>query len=245
MKRLLKGVFELRPPTPRYAYIWDANVVLEFLKNFEPNQDMPLSYLTYKLVMLLALATAQRAQTLHSIRIDDIVYGKDLVIIPITGMLKHSTPRNRKLSLHLREYKTCAAICVVQVLKEYVKRTESLRLNERKLFISFHKPHAGVSKTTISRWIKSVLEEAGIDTNVFTAHSAGSAACAQYTREGLHVDEILKWLDGLIIRPSKSSMTRSLWWQRLDHFHWSTLKSHLFSSIPTSPKQGNCRIIVA
>ena len=191
VKRFLKGVFELRPPTPRYGYIWDANIVLGFLTNFYPLEDMPLSYLTYKLVMLLALATAQRAQTLHSINVDDIIYGNDLVVIPIIGILKHTTPKNRKLSLRLESYQSCAPLCVVATLKEYVRRTERLRRDERKLFISFHKPHAAVSKTTISRWLKRVLEESGIDTHVFAAHSTRSAACARYNREGKTVDEIL------------------------------------------------------
>lgn len=44
VKRFVKGVFELRPTKPRYYFIWDVNIVLNFLKNFYPNQDIPLSY---------------------------------------------------------------------------------------------------------------------------------------------------------------------------------------------------------
>ena len=41
------------------------------------------------------------------------------------------------------------------------------------LFVSFIKPHAPVSSTTISRWIKSVLALAGVDTALFQGHSVG------------------------------------------------------------------------
>ena len=60
VKRFMKGVFALRPSLPRYNFIWDANIVLEYLKIFYPYEGMSLFIPTHKLVMLLALATAQR-----------------------------------------------------------------------------------------------------------------------------------------------------------------------------------------
>ena len=33
IKRFMKGVFELRPSLPRYTYIWDISIVLEFLSH--------------------------------------------------------------------------------------------------------------------------------------------------------------------------------------------------------------------
>ena len=40
IKRFLKGVFELRPPKPKYSYIWDVNIVLSYLRNFHPDKDI-------------------------------------------------------------------------------------------------------------------------------------------------------------------------------------------------------------
>ena len=34
VKRFLKGVFELRPSMPKYTFIWDVEVILDFLKIF-------------------------------------------------------------------------------------------------------------------------------------------------------------------------------------------------------------------
>ena len=42
--------------------------------------------------------------------------------------------------------------------------------------ISFKKPHKRVTQKTISRWFKTSLKLAGIDTNVFKGHSIRSAA---------------------------------------------------------------------
>ena len=67
-----KGVFETRPPRPGYSFIWDTNIVLEYLRKIWPIKDMPLSDVTLKLAMLLAFSTAQRAQTLRSINVENI-----------------------------------------------------------------------------------------------------------------------------------------------------------------------------
>ena len=32
VKRFMKGVFALRPSLPRYEFIWDVNIVLDYLK---------------------------------------------------------------------------------------------------------------------------------------------------------------------------------------------------------------------
>ena len=50
-----------------------------------------------------------------------------------------------------------------------------MRKDVKKLFISFHKRHKAVSKDTISRWLKCVLEEAGIDMSIFKPHSTRAA----------------------------------------------------------------------
>ena len=66
-------------------------------------------------------------------------------------------------------------LCIVLHLKENLCRTKDLRVG-KELFISFVKPHRHVSRDTISRWIKEVLNMAGIDTTKFSAHSTWSAS---------------------------------------------------------------------
>ena len=95
--------------------------------------------------MLLALRTAQIAQTLHKINVNNLIFGNDLVVIPIVCLLKHSTPKNRKMTL--KSYSECPAIYVVKVLKEYIEKTKDLRKNGNQLFISYNRPHAAVSKS--------------------------------------------------------------------------------------------------
>ena len=63
IKRFMKGVFELRPSLPRYTYIWDVSIVLEFLSHCFPLDDLPLNVLSFKCAILLALSSMQRVQS--------------------------------------------------------------------------------------------------------------------------------------------------------------------------------------
>ena len=192
IKRFLKGVFELRPSMPRYEHIWDVDIVLDFLRNFYPYEGMPLSILTMKLVMLLALTTAQRVQTLHSLNLENVEFQEDLVIIPISDFLKQTSVRNRKFALYLHAYRKDTAICVVEILKENINRTKNIRGKENYLLISFLKPYRRVGKQTISRWLRKVLFEAGIDTEVYKSHSTRSASVSKAKSKFVPADFILK-----------------------------------------------------
>ena len=58
VKRFMKGVFELRPPLPRYCFVWDIKVVLSFLCNYFPSDCFPLDILSYKCVVVVVINRA-------------------------------------------------------------------------------------------------------------------------------------------------------------------------------------------
>jgi hypothetical protein len=52
--RFMKGIFELKTPTPRYNLTWDVSLVLTYLKSLGgDNSELTLKNLTYKLCALL------------------------------------------------------------------------------------------------------------------------------------------------------------------------------------------------
>ena len=67
VKRLLKGVFEDKPSLPRYGKTWDLNVLLCFLRTLPEYDKISLKELTYKLVVLIAILSGQRCQTIHAL----------------------------------------------------------------------------------------------------------------------------------------------------------------------------------
>ena len=65
VSRFMKGIFKNNPPVPRYRTTWNVSPVLSYLSSLpKPNQSNLIS-LTLKLVMLIALVSAQRGQSLH------------------------------------------------------------------------------------------------------------------------------------------------------------------------------------
>ena len=46
-------------------FLWDVNIVLNYLSNFHPLDDLHYMTLTSKLLMVVAIATKQIIQTLH------------------------------------------------------------------------------------------------------------------------------------------------------------------------------------
>ena len=87
--RFMKGIFNLRPPVPRYQFTWDVKQVLSYLSSHFPLRSLNLKMLTQKLVTLLALCTAQRAQTLVSLKIDEMIIQGDHVSFSISSIQKN------------------------------------------------------------------------------------------------------------------------------------------------------------
>ena len=65
VSRFMKGIYKGSPPTPRYQSTWDVQPVLTYLASINPVDKLDLKMLTLKLVMLIALVSAQRGQSLH------------------------------------------------------------------------------------------------------------------------------------------------------------------------------------
>ena len=64
VKRLMKGVFNTRPPVPSLCPTWSLVKVLNVLKDRSPLKSLDLKCLTLKTAMLLALASAKRCDSL-------------------------------------------------------------------------------------------------------------------------------------------------------------------------------------
>jgi len=148
--RFLRGVFNLRPPQAKYKEIWEVRPVFNYLRKLSPVKFISLKQLTLKLCMLIALLSAQRTQTLHLLTIDSMVFTKKDVQFRISEFVKQSRPGHVGTLVELQAYPADRRLCVVTVLKAYLERTKGLRGNEKKLFISFVKPHESVSKDTIA-----------------------------------------------------------------------------------------------
>ncbi|CAG2254849.1 unnamed protein product [Mytilus edulis] len=187
----LKGIFNLKPSLPRYQRTWDVEVVLKYLKTLSPVYMLSLRVLTYKLVTLLLLLTGQRLQTIHSLDLDDITVTDSNIYIDVRSLLKCSKPGRHLQPIELPAFIEDKSLCIVTVLKEYLARTSCFRKTQ-KLILSCIKPYSHVSKDTLGRWVKIVLQSAGVDITIYKPHSTRSASTSAALRCATSIDTILK-----------------------------------------------------
>ncbi len=191
VSRFLKGVYNLSPPAPRYREVWDVKLVLNYLRSYPHVTTLRLRDLTLKLCMLIALVSAQRCQTLHLLRIDNMKVTSNSIVFVIRDLVKQSKPGNTGFTLVLKEYPPEKSLCVCHALKQYLLLTESCRGDTKQLFISHRKPYGAVSKDTISRWIRTVLHDSGVDTTIFKAHSTRAASSSAANEHHVPISDIM------------------------------------------------------
>lgn len=193
--RFLKGVFNLRPPTPRYKDTWDVKPVLRKLQSMTPLTELSLKELTLKLVMLMALTQAARVQTLHLLVLKNISIGEHSVSVWLGGNIKQCRPKFNVQFIQFFEYTKDPSLCVCRVLKVYLNRTAPLREvdgeKDDNLLISFIKPHRAVSKDTIARWVKVMLKWSGVNSTIYTAGSVRAAAASQASAKSVPLCHIM------------------------------------------------------
>jgi len=88
--RLLKGGFHARPPLPRYTGTWNVQVVLDCMLQWGDTTSLSLKLLTYKLVMLMSLASPSRSADLASLCIDHSHYKPEGVVFVPSVLAKQS-----------------------------------------------------------------------------------------------------------------------------------------------------------
>ena len=113
-------------------------------------------------------------------------------VFHIDQLVKQSRPNRDQPTLVIPRFLSDPNLCVASTLEEYIERTAPIRDNENQLFISGIRPHNGVTKASISRWIKIVIKAAGINTVIFTPHSTRAASTSKAQSCDVSINSILK-----------------------------------------------------
>ena len=189
--RCMKGSFELKPSLPKYNEIWDVRVVSDYLKTFDASSALSLKELTLKLTMLLCLTSGQRGQTVHKFDFNYIQDLGDRYRISVHEKLKQTKPGRHLEPIELLAFPEDKELWFVQNLREYIHRTDPLRKDHSQLLLSYGKPFKPVARDTVSRWVKQVLQSAGIDITKYSAHSYRAASTSNVKVKGLNIAEIM------------------------------------------------------
>ena len=64
-----------------------------------------------------------------------------------------------------------------------------------KLLLSHINPHKPVSPATLARWLKELMQLAGVDTTIFKGHSVCGAVATEAAKQGFSIPDILQFAD--------------------------------------------------
>ena len=189
--RFMRAIYNVNPPRPRYNSTWDVDVVFKLIESWGPNENLNAKYLARKLSILLALSTFMRTCEIAAIVKQSVSFDEVGVSFSL------SKPRKSQRTGHVQTFHLNklhdSLLCPVSCLGYYIYSTDTVRSEENSSFliISPIKPYNYASASTIARWIKSTLHEAGISSN-FAAHSTRGAASSKAFAAGVSIDSILK-----------------------------------------------------
>ena len=199
VSKVLKEAYNARPPLPRYNTFWDVGVVLQYIKGLGQNSSLTLCQISIKTAMLLALTRPSRSADLANLDISARTYVASGVIFKPLHLSKQSSFTSNGGFL-FPQFTQDPGLCPVQAPKAYESRTAAFRnldenTTQSKLFLSWIGKHAPVTSSTIVRWLRTCLLEAGIDTSMFKAHSVRGASCSTAVWSGVTIGDILKAAD--------------------------------------------------
>ena len=194
IKRLMKGIFNKRPPVPRYVISWPVEKVLRYLKIMPGYDQISLKLLTWKTAILIALVSADRGDAIAALSTEYMIKDSEGYHFLVSKPTKCTRPGRGIKQIDLPKFTKDRRICVVYCLVKYLRATKRLRV-DKQLFISYVKPHRSVTRTSIARWIKLIMQKSGIDVSIFQPHSTRSASTSTAFQQGVSVPDILKKAD--------------------------------------------------
>jgi integrase len=188
LQRLLKGAF-LKNPSKKQPKIWNVTTVLDYLRSLGLNEQLGLKNLFWKALMLLALVTACRMSELASMsrNIQKSTTGWTLFF---NKLKKNSSAKTQELSINVF-YFTDPDLCPLRALDLYIVKTHTLVPKDANIFTTLCKPFRNARPNTLAKHIKEILGNAGVDTEIYKAHSVRSASTSHALARGISIEEIL------------------------------------------------------
>ena len=145
-------MFHVRHPKPRYEFIWDTDLVLNFLKSLQTS-DITLKLLTLKTVTLLTLLSGQRVSTVHQFRLSQMQRTPTIIIFNIQGLLKQTRQHKRDLPITYHAFPHDVNLCPVATIESYLHARATMvhaAINDDFL-LCYGNPHGPAPKDPLAR----------------------------------------------------------------------------------------------
>ena len=171
--------------------------MLSFLAKWHPPASLTIKQLTQKTLVLVAITSSDRAQTLEAIDIEISEITHQGIFFPIYTLLKGSK-KNRPVRVVKCVRFDDPALDVSDYVVAYLQRSLKFRVKAvskglqkpKNLFLSYStgKP---LRRASISKYILDVLALAGIDVTCFKAHTTRGSLPSVLSSRGSSPEKIL------------------------------------------------------
>ncbi|KAJ8682834.1 hypothetical protein QAD02_018626 [Eretmocerus hayati] len=123
VSRFFKGVLNEKPKQAQYDEVWDPDGVLKHLSTWGADESLNLEKLTLKVTTLLALATAQRIQTLSLMKLNNIKLTDKGYKIFVPDRIKTTNRMRYQPVLQIPFLDSQPDICPAKTSRAYIDRT--------------------------------------------------------------------------------------------------------------------------
>ena len=197
--QLLKGMFNNRPPRPRYSHTWDVASVTKYLASLGNNRSLSLKQLSFKLAMLFFLTCPERVSALTKLDLRHCHVLPEGVEFTLSAPRKGGSTDQLPKAFFAR-FPSKSKLCPVESLRSYLKATCTIRATIPSskvdpLFISYVKPHKPITAMSLGRWLHTLLKDSGLNTSIFKPHSVRGASTTAAANSSVPLSEILRMAD--------------------------------------------------
>ena len=208
VSRFMKSVFQARPPARQLKPIWDVAVVLREMLTWGTSSALSRTRLTWRLTMLIALASARRASDLTCLHVgrNNIFLTESLCRLTLVFGTKQDRPGHLAPDVVLARQST-EELCPIRNLQEYLERTKDERQNDHQLLRITIPRYTPAKRTTIRRWLSQVLKQSHIDA---TGGSTRAAAATWAAAKAVSIATIMAAADWTEVRTMSRHYLRQL-----------------------------------
>ena len=199
--QLFKRMLSMRPPKPRCrcTHAWDVHLVTKHLDFLGKTKLLPLKLLSIKLAIFFALSWPERGSSLAKLDLPHCRVAPEGVSFTLVSPRKRGSP-NELPQAFFAAFPHNERLCPVGTLRHYLQTTRNLRpvfpsSRPDPLSVSYAKPHNPITAPTLSRWLRIVSKNAGIDTDIFMAHSVRVASRTAAVSSNVPLDHVMKMAD--------------------------------------------------
>jgi hypothetical protein len=154
---------------------FDIRILVDHIHRLGQPGELSMTRLAHCAVVMVRIHTRHRCSDLARYRRESIVQDSRQITGWISAPKEHRGLTVRKWSRRFVVTATESETCAFRYLEEYLRR---LGTREGPVFLTIKKPTHAASKDTISRWCRSLMTEAGLDSQIYPPHSICAAAAS-------------------------------------------------------------------